>query len=54
MPKNGLFPSCGELNGPRLDVDWKPEPAGALLILTTAFNNPEAVSFGGNRLLEQA
>jgi len=43
-----------ELNGPRLDVNWKSEPAGALLILTTAFNNPEAVSFGGNRLLEQA
>ena len=40
------FHSGGELNGPRLDVDWKPEPAGALLILTTAFNNPEAPDFG--------
>jgi hypothetical protein len=24
------------------------------LILTTAFNNPEAANFGGERLLEQA
>ena len=28
------------------DSDWKPELAGALLILTTAFNNPEAPDFG--------
>jgi hypothetical protein len=40
--------------GSRLDVNRKPKPAGAPLILTTVFNNPEAVSFGGNRLLEQA
>jgi hypothetical protein len=44
----------GELNGPRLDVDWKPEPAGVPLILTTAFNNRKAVNFSGKRLLEQA
>jgi hypothetical protein len=37
-----------------LDVNWKPEPAGAPLILTTAFNNPKAVNFGGKRLLGQA
>jgi hypothetical protein len=54
MPKNGLFPSCRRPNGSRLDVNWKPEPAGAPLILTTAFNNPKAVNFGGKRLLEQA
>jgi hypothetical protein len=41
-------------NGSRWDVNWKPEPAGAPLILTTAFNNPKAVNFGGKRLLAQA
>jgi hypothetical protein len=55
MPKNGLFPFCvGGPNGFRLDVDWKSQPAGAPLILITAFNNPKAVNFGGKRLLEQA
>jgi hypothetical protein len=52
--KMAYFHLVGGPNGSRLDVNWKPEPAGAPLILTTVFNNPEAVSFGGNRLLEQA
>jgi hypothetical protein len=37
-----------------LDVNWKPEPAGAPLILTTGFDNPEAAGFGRKRVLEQA
>jgi hypothetical protein len=45
------FHSDGGPDGSRLDVDWKPEPAGALLILTTAFNNPEAAGFRGKRAI---
>jgi hypothetical protein len=45
------FHSDGGPNGSRSDADWKPEPAGALLILTTAFNNPEAAGFRGKRAI---
>jgi hypothetical protein len=48
------FHSGGELNGPRLNVDGKPEPAGAPLIPTMAFNNPEAAGFGDKRVLGRA
>jgi hypothetical protein len=44
----------GKLNG----LDWASTGnlnlLGALLILTTPFNNRDTVSFGGKRLLEQA
>ena len=52
--KMAYFHLVGGPNGSRLDVNWKPEPAGAPLILTTAFNNPKAVNFGGKRLLARA
>jgi len=44
----------GKLNGPDWTSTGNPNLLGAPLILTTVFNNPEAVSFGGKRLLEQA
>lgn len=52
--KMAYFHSDGELNGLRPDVHSKPEPAGAPLILTTAFNNRDAAGFAGRRVSGQA